>query len=45
MGDDIAGERGEVGGMQRLRPVAASVLGILVDLDEDPIGADGGCGA
>ena len=39
------GERGEVAAVERLRAVAERDLRVLVDLDEDPVGADRGGGA
>src|SRR5512133_3987471 len=37
---DVAGVLGEVPGVQRLRTVAQRGVGVLVDLDDDPVGAD-----
>ena len=36
------GEAGEVARVERLRAVAERDLGVLVDLDDDPVGADRG---
>src|SRR3954469_19007258 len=41
---DVARVVGEVRGLERLRAVAQGDLGILVDLDDDAVGADSGSG-
>ena len=45
MGGDAFRERREVAPVERLRAVAQRRVGVLVDLDEDPVGADRGGGA
>src|SRR3954465_12382292 len=40
VGGDVAGVVGEVGRLERLRAVAQRDLGVLVDLDDDAVGAD-----
>ena len=42
---DALGEPREVARVERLRPVAQRRLGVLVDLDDDAVGADGRRGA
>ena len=42
MGGDALGEPGEVARVERLRAVAQRLVGILVDLDDDAVGADRG---
>src|SRR3954447_2546989 len=42
VGGDVARVVGEPGRLERLRAVAERGLGVLVDLDDDPVRADGG---
>src|SRR6185436_1883501 len=42
VGEDLGREAREVAGAQLLRAVAHRVLGLVVDLDDDAVGADRG---